>query len=109
MTRVLDGSAGMGRSPVEHRVALMEYAVARFNAGDYDRFVQIFSSDVAVLADPQVADRVEYRGHTGLMVWLEEARQRWRAVRFRALAVEPFGDAVVVELAVVADTAAGGG
>jgi ketosteroid isomerase-like protein len=91
------------------RVTLVEQAVTRFNAGDYDRFLQIFSADVALLADPQVADRAEYRGHSGLTAWLGEARRRWHAVRFRALAVEPFGDGVIVELAVVGDTAAGGG
>lgn len=80
-----------------------------FNAGDHAGFLQIFSPDVIVRGDPQVADRPEYRGREGVAAWFEEAARRWQAVRFKALAVEPAGDDTLVELAVVGDTGAGGG
>jgi hypothetical protein len=103
------GDNPAGASAAQRRLALVQQAVARFNAGDYDAFMQIFSRDVAVLADPQVADQTEYRGRAGLAEWLEEARCRWHAVRFKALNVEPLGDGVLVELAVVGETGGGGG
>jgi hypothetical protein len=84
-------------------------AVERFNVGDYAGFLEIFARDVVSVADPQVADRIEYRGHAGLREWIDEALTRWSGVRFRALAVEPAGTAVLVELAVVGETDAGGG
>jgi hypothetical protein len=94
---------------MERRRARVEHAVQRFNAGDYGGFLEIFSPEALLLADPQVADRTQYRGRTGVAEWLVEAQRRWQAVRFEALALEPIDDALVVELAVIGDTAAGGG
>jgi hypothetical protein len=91
------------------RVAGVERAVEQFNRGDYSGFAEIFSADTVMLADPQVASRSEYRGHQGLQDWIAEARDRWVDVRFKALAVEPVDDAVMVELAVVGETIDGGG
>lgn len=87
----------------------MQRAVDRFNVGDYAGFLEIFAPDVVSVSDPRVADRTEYRGHAGLREWIDEALTRWSGVRFRALAVEPAGTAVLVELAVVGETDAGGG
>lgn len=87
----------------------MVRAVERFNIGDYAGFLEIFAPTVVSVSDPRVADRIEYRGHAGLREWIDEALTRWSAVRFRALAVEPVGSAVLVELAVVGETDGAGG
>jgi ketosteroid isomerase-like protein len=93
----------------ERRLTIVAAAVDRFNAGDYDTFLQIFAPDAVLHADPQVADRSEYHGRGGLAEWLAEAQRQWRTTRFKALSVVAAGDAVVVELAVVGESAAGGG
>jgi hypothetical protein len=94
---------------VPERTERVQRAVERFNAGDYDGFVEIFSEDAVVLADPQVADQSEYIGRSGVLAWIEEAHTRWVGVRFAALAMETVGEAILIELGVVGDTAAGGG
>jgi hypothetical protein len=82
-------------------------AVEAFNAGDYEGFAAIFSPDVHLFSDPQVADRSEYHGRGGVLSWIEEARTRWAGVRFVVLAMEPLADTVLIELGVVGDTAGG--
>jgi hypothetical protein len=94
---------------VSERTERVRRAVERFNAGDYDGFVEIFSPDVVLVADPQVADQSEYVGQSGVLAWIEEAHARWVGVRFAALAMEPLGEAILIELGVVGDTVAGGG
>jgi ketosteroid isomerase-like protein len=91
------------------REALVRRAVDRFNAGDHEGFLEVFAPEVVSLSDPRVADRIEYRGRTGLREWIDEALTRWSSVRFRALAVEPAGHGLLVELALVAKTHGGGG
>jgi ketosteroid isomerase-like protein len=91
------------------RVAGVRHAVEEFNRGDYGAFAEIFSEDLVLHADPQVASRPEYHGRQGVQEWIEEARSRWTDVRFAALAVEPVGEAVLVELGVVGETGDGGG
>jgi hypothetical protein len=91
------------------RAAGVRAAVEEFNHGDYGAFAEIFSEDLLLLADPQVASRSEYHGRRGVLEWVEEARNRWTDVRFAALAIEPVGEAVLVELGVVGETADGGG
>jgi SnoaL-like domain len=91
------------------REALVRRAVDRFNAGDHEGFLEVFSPEVVSLSDPRVADRIEYRGRAGLREWIDEALARWSSVRFRALAVEPAGCALLFELALVAKTDDGGG
>jgi hypothetical protein len=93
----------------EQRATLVQRAVERFNDADFAGFAEIFAPDVVMLSDPQVASRREYRGVQGIGEWVEEALARWVSVRFHALSVEPLDDAILVELAVVGDTEAGGG
>ena len=87
----------------------MRRAVDQFNAGDHEGFLEVFAPEVVSLSDPRVADRMEYRGRAGLREWIDEALARWSSVRFRALAVEPVGSGLLVELALVAKTDGGGG
>jgi hypothetical protein len=91
------------------RAAGVRVAVEEFNHGDYTAFAEIFSEDALLFGDPQVASRSEYRGRQGVLEWVEEARSRWSDVRFAALAVEPVGGTLLVELGVVGETADGGG
>jgi ketosteroid isomerase-like protein len=91
------------------RAAGVRGAVEAFNGGDYGAFAEIFSEDLVLFADPQVASRSEYRGREGVAEWIAEARSRWSDVRFAALAVEPVGETVLVELGVVGETPDGGG
>jgi hypothetical protein len=93
----------------EARCTVVRRAVQRFNDEDFAGFAQIFAPDVVLLSDPQVASRREYHGLPGIQEWIEEALSRWVGVRFHALAAEPVADTVLVELAVVGDTEAGGG
>jgi hypothetical protein len=88
---------------------LVRRAVDRFNAGDHEGFLEVFSPEVVSLSDPRVADRIEYRGRQGLREWIDEALARWSSVRFRALAVEPAACGLLVELALVTKTDGGGG
>jgi ketosteroid isomerase-like protein len=90
-------------------LALVEDSVARFNAGDYAAFTEIFSPDVVMFTDPQIADRSEYHGRAGVQEWITESLNKWAGVRFRALAVEQIAEEIFVELAVVGDTEGGGG
>src|SRR3954447_18801609 len=89
--------------------AFLRRAVNRFNAGDHEGFLEVFAPDVVSLSDPRVADRIEYRGRAGLREWIDEALRRWSSVRLRALAAEPAGSGLLVELALVANAADGGG
>src|SRR3954454_21496320 len=91
------------------REAFLRRAVDRFNAGDHEGFLGVFAPNVVSLSDPRVADRIEYRGHGGLREWINEALTRWSSVRLRALALEPAGSGLLVELALVATTDDGGG
>jgi SnoaL-like domain len=91
------------------REALVRRAVDQFNAGDHEGFLQVFAPEVVSLSDPRVADRIEYRGRAGLREWIDEALTRWSSVQMRALAVEPAGRGLLVELALVAKTHEGGG
>jgi hypothetical protein len=91
------------------REAFLRRAVDRFNAGDYEGFLDLFAPEVVALSDPRVADRIEYRGRAGLREWIDEALARWSSVRLRALAAEPAGSGLLVELALVANTEDGGG
>src|SRR3954452_15826771 len=91
------------------REAFLRRAVDRFNAGDHEVFLGVFAPEVVALSDPRVADRIEYRGKAGLQEWIDEALTRWSSVRLRALAFEPAGRALLVELALVANTDDGGG
>src|SRR3954447_24789580 len=89
--------------------ALVRRAVDRFNAGDHEGFLEVFAPEVVSLSDPRVADRIEYRGRAGQREWIDEALTRWSSVRLRALAFEPAGSGLLVELALVANTDGGGG
>jgi hypothetical protein len=91
------------------RLEVVQDSVTRFNAGDYAAFGEIFSPDVIMFSDPQIADRSEYHGRAGVQEWITESLNKWEGVRFRALAVEQIGEDVFVELAVVGDTEGGGG
>src|SRR3954454_5857554 len=91
------------------REAFLRRAVDRVNAGDYEGFLDLFAPEVVSLSDPRVADRIEYRGKAGLREWIDEALTRWSSVRLRALAAEPAGSRLLVELALVATTEDGGG
>ena len=91
------------------REAILGRAVDRFNAGDHEGFLDVFAPEVISLSDPRVADRIEYRGKAGLREWIDEALARWSSVRLRALAAEPAGSGLLVELALVATTDDGGG
>jgi hypothetical protein len=94
---------------VSDHAGLVRGAVDSFNAGDYAGFSQLFSPDVVLVADPQVAHRATYTGRAGIHEWVDEARSRWVGVRFSALSVEAVGAASLVELGVMAETEAGGG
>jgi hypothetical protein len=93
---------------VPERTERVRRAVERFNAGDYLSFVEIFTPDVVTISDPQIADRAEYSGRSGVLDWIAEAHARWAGVRFVALGMEPLGDTILIELGVVGDGASGG-
>jgi ketosteroid isomerase-like protein len=84
-------------------------AIDDFNRGDFTAFAAIFHPDVEQFADPQVADRSEYRGREGLMDWIAEAQARWRGVRFHGISVREAGEHTLVELGVVGEAYSGGG
>jgi ketosteroid isomerase-like protein len=94
---------------MEDRLELVRTAVVSFNRGDYAAFAGIFDPNVVLFADPQVAERPEYRGHAGVMEWISEASMRWDGVRFHVVDVSAAAEHTLVELGVVGEAGSGGG
>ncbi len=78
----------------EH-VAIAQQLIERWNAGDIEGVVELYTADTAMYAGPEWPDQVTYRGHAGVRQNIEQWRSVWESSSIEVEELASFGDRVV--------------
>jgi ketosteroid isomerase-like protein len=69
--------------------------VDRWNAGDIDGVVGLYTEDAAMIAGAEWPDQARYHGHDGVRANIEGWRSVWESSRIETERIEAHGDRVV--------------
>lgn len=75
---------------------MIRRGLSAFDARDLDEWLACFHPGVNVLEDPSIPDAGSYRGHEGLLRWLQVMDRNWAAFRVEGEHFMERGDEVVV-------------
>ncbi len=67
----------------------------RWNAGDVERVVELYTEDATMIAGPDWPDQAEFHGHDGVRANIEQWQGVWDSSEIEAERVEAYGDRVV--------------
>ncbi len=75
--------------------AIAQQLIARWNAGDIEGVVELYTEDTAMYAGPEWPDQATYRGHDGVRQNIEQWRSVWESSSIELEELASFGDRVV--------------
>jgi ketosteroid isomerase-like protein len=75
--------------------ALIQELVERWNAGDLDGSLELFTEDAVMLAGPDWPEQMERRGRDGIRRNMDEWITVWESSRIEPGPIEVFGNKVV--------------
>jgi ketosteroid isomerase-like protein len=79
----------------EEHAAIAHELIERWNAGDIDGVVELYSEDVAMYASDEWPDQAVYRGHDGVRENIEGWRAVWESSTIELERLESHGDRAV--------------
>ena len=75
--------------------AIAKELIERWNAGDIDGVVELYTEDTAMYAGDEWPDQETYRGHDGVRQNIEQWRSVWESSSIELEELESFGERVV--------------
>ena len=69
----------------------------RWNAGDVEGVLDLFTEDAVMLAGPDWPERTAWHGREGIRSNIEEWRAVWESAELEIKRIETFGDRVVAD------------
>jgi ketosteroid isomerase-like protein len=78
----------------EH-AAIVRALIERWNTGDTERVVELYSADTVMYAGDEWPDQTVYRGHDGVRQNIEQWRAAWESSSVELERLESHGDRVV--------------
>ena len=78
----------------EH-AAIVHQLIERWNAGDIDGVVELYTEDIAMYAGEEWPDQAVYRGHDGVRQNIEQWRSVWESSSIVLEKLESYGERVV--------------
>ena len=90
-----DGCTVRFRSNMNEHHDLARTLVERWNAGDIDGVVDLYTDDTVMYAGEEWPDQTVYRGHDGVRANIEQWRSVWESSSVELERLESHGDRVV--------------
>jgi ketosteroid isomerase-like protein len=75
--------------------ALIRTLAERWNAGDLDGVVQLYTEDAVIVSGPDWPEQVTWEGHTGIMASLLDFGAVWQSAQVEMGPIEHHGDKIL--------------